>query len=198
MKNKTSEDLINIVNDRAFFSVEKRYEALCELEKRDLLNAEMKQLKADIEYEMNRKDDIYDVNTDLEHISNDPNAPKCYHTYLIYTVSVSLSVFAGSILISKNLKALNKKLLSIIVLVVGLVGLCTSVGLFIYIRQQQVTTAWLLYAINGLISAMIIELFWRLNLKKGVSYRSRLLDRKTTVFLLMSVAAVLYVILKLT
>ncbi len=167
MENKSLEELERISKDYAFYSSEKRYLAILEIEKREPLSEELRKMKES--YESSQ--------TDLEekkwilgskNITNDPSAPLLYRPWVIYLFSILFSVLAGSILIALNFYQVNNKELGNRTVFFG--AILTAIVKLITDRYEEI---FILGGLNALLGGLLIEFIWKKSIDKNLKYRKR-------------------------
>ena len=171
MQEKSNKQLEIMAKDAAFYSSDRRYEALIELERRDALSDEMQRLKKRFETskESAEKDSEYYFAKNNPYITDDSEAPLLYTKKTIQIFSAIFSTLFGSIMLAINInKYAKNKIISTLIVIIGL----SFVVLLSWISNYVDLSSGLTIAINGLLGVLITELFWNKYIGK-IKYRKK-------------------------
>lgn len=144
--------------------------AIRELEKRGIKNEYFKDIEQQIEQcEIEKERRKEEDKKKESRITDDPNAPLLYHSKFIYTYGVLFSVLGGGILMSMNLRKLNKTNISRLVILTSVLYVVVQAILFSYIEKNT----GIVMLVSALGMVILERLFWKKNIPQGLEYRKR-------------------------
>jgi len=173
MKSKSEEDLMIYINNYKIYQIDAFEAAISELNNRGvkLPVDEIESIRIKMKYmDKDRHSESENIAYDWKkNITADESAPLLYSEKSVNIFSIIFSPIFGSILLAFNLNSLNKKFLSIITIIFGILYSAIMIIIFDYIQYNTL----ILLILNSFGAIILLYVFWWQFIGKDFEYRNK-------------------------
>lgn len=175
MAAKSAEDLQKYMTDNSRYTPEAISAAINELRKRGRVFTETELIKINSDIEQKKENDNNNNFTFdwKKNVVTDIDAPLFYSERVIWYFSILFGVITGGVLLSINLKKLNKKKVSFFTLLFGIIYSIFTIWIIGLISEKTKSTSGLTIGFNGVGAFVLHRFFWRKYIGKDTKYRAR-------------------------